>query len=163
MSRAKVADSSGADFTCVDSILESLPARESRFLSSAGAVQKEKIDVSQTRSLYRLLHRSPHHIVRLIAAGKLGSVPDIFTLQTELVLATSEEVTDSLTGLALVPVHLRTVKGAVTSEKALADCIGGFPSRHHVEAELYPGDDEAIVELHCISWDTLGQSPFEFE
>lgn len=147
MSRTKVADASSANFTRINSIFKGLPARKSGCLSTIRAMKEEQVNVSQARGLNRFLDGSSHSIIRLVAAGELGGVPNILALQTRRVLTTGEKVTDGFTGLALIVVHLCAVKTAVAGEKALTNCIGGFFGGHHVETELDAGNDEAIVEL----------------
>lgn len=151
MSGAKVAHTGSTNLTRINSILQRLPARKSGCLSPIRTVEEEQVNVSQSRSLNRFLDRSSHSIIRLVAAGELGGVPNILALQTRRVLTTGEKVADGFTGLALVVVHLRAVKTAVAGEKALANCIGGLFGGHHVEAELDAGDDEAIVELRMLA------------
>jgi hypothetical protein len=117
MRRTKVAHTSSTNLACINSILQSLPAGKPRLFPSIWAVKKEQVDVSQIRSLNRLLYRASHNVIRLVAAGELGGVPDILTLQARCVLTAGEEVADSFSSLSLIAVHLGAVEGTVAGKK----------------------------------------------
>lgn len=147
MTDSKVADPAGLDFAVVDGVLQRLPAGQAGLRPAVGAVEEEEVDVTQAGGVDGLLDGAPDVVVGGAVVGELGGVEDVLPREALRVVAAGEKVADGVSCLALVVVHLRTVKAAVAGSEGRPDGLLGFLAGHQVQSQLNPGHRESTREL----------------
>jgi hypothetical protein len=129
---AIVANAWNPHLTVHHSVLESLPTTQPSFLAAIRTVQQEKINVTQSALFHRLGDTLPHGLIACITS-QLACVVNVFPLQFWVFLQVGG---DGRADFALVVVHLRAVKGAVSCFESIAYGCAGFFAACEVDSEM---------------------------